>query len=370
MIYTLLLVDDSITNLRILEKLLKKEDFNILSATNAQETMNILSLTLPNLILMDVSLPDVSGIELCAMIKEKPELKDIPVIFCSAFNEYDMILKGFEVGGVDFISKPFNYSELVVRLRTHLKIQELTHDLQAKNEEKESLLHVLSHDMANPLHSIMGYLELMKRNNSPLDEKQLKYFANIENLTIILQEIITNVRGILAIDSGKTSIQTEPVKINKIITNSQHIFHEMLKKKDLEIITIPAEISDDFLVMAEPVSLQNSVINNLLSNAIKFSYPGDKIIIETIVSDDKMLIKIKDNGMGIIPAHLEKIFCTKESTSTMGTKGEKGTGFGMPLVQKFVSLYGGEIKVSSRHIKDFPDAHGTEIELILKRTEN
>jgi signal transduction histidine kinase len=145
----------------------------------------------------------------------------------------------------------------------------------------------------------------------------------------------------------------------------QNAFAEKLKEKNLSL-EIQAE-NPDLTLLADRASLSSSVINNLVSNSIKFSFPGQKVSISASASNNEVIVRISDRGMGMNPELQKKIFSKTEKTTRVGTQQEKGTGFGMPIVKKFMELYGGSISVESRDIETFPDKSGSEFTLHFKK---
>jgi len=351
----ILIVDDVPKNLQVLGSILRAKGYFFTPATSGKQALKIIEKRLPDLILLDIMMPETDGYEVCSILKKDLKTKDIPIIFLTAKTDTEDIVKGFELGGVDYITKPFNPTELLARINTHLKI------LKISNERKE-LLHVLCHDLANVFSPIISALNIIH----DYDTYEILR-KDMETAALNGMRIIELVRTIRALEDNKIELKLESVELKKAVNASEL----MLKKKFAEKqITLIQNIDEALTVYAESTSLINSVINNLLSNAIKFSYPNSKIIIEAKQSGDNVILSIQDFGIGMSDGLQRDIFDMRKTTSRAGTKGETGTGFGMPLVKKFVKAYNGSIKVSSKREKDAPPNnktdHGTEIRLILK----
>ncbi|QTA88688.1 hybrid sensor histidine kinase/response regulator [Desulfonema magnum] len=347
----ILIVDDVPKNLQIIGNILSSEGYLFTPATNGNQALKIIEKRHPDLILLDIMMPEMDGYEVCKILKNSPRTKDIPVIFLTARTETEDIVRGFESGGVDYITKPFNSTELLARIKTHLEI------LSISNERKE-LLHVLCHDLANPFASIVSALEIIKDYDT--FKRLKKYLSTAAGNGL---KVIDLVRKIRALEDKKINLELEPVNLKKAIDESLLMLEQKFAEKHIEIIK---NIDPALIVCTEKISLLNSVINNLFTNAIKFSFPDSKIIIGASQADDMVTISIRDFGVGMSQELQKDIFDMKKTTSRIGTGGEVGTGFGMPLVKKFVHTYGGKIEIFSKEEKDDPQDHGTEIRLTLK----
>lgn len=241
-----------------------------------------------------------------------------------------------------------------------------------KLENITQLLRLTIHDIANPLTICSGTNEivkgiLQKGRGARLDEKQIEALLNFNNKSgkaiDLIQDLLGFVRNIHAIESGKLQLNICPVSIQKAIDNARFVFGETLAKKKINLIfDNPLE---DCLVLADPVSLTNSVLNNFISNAIKFSKEGGDITIRTSLEHSMVQVAIIDNGVGMPQAQLDKIFDSNVSTTHKGTSGEEGTGFGMPIAHSLMQQYNGYIEVESRCIEEYPQNHGTTFKLFF-----
>ncbi len=358
-----LIVDDKLENIQVLGGILKKEGYQVNVAQSGQKALESVDAMTPDLILLDIMMPGLDGFETCKQLKAKSNAIDIPVIFLTAKTELDDIVQGFELGAVDYITKPFNLSELLARVNTHLDLKFTKDDLQkSKTELEESvyeqkkLLHVLCHDLRAPLGNILSTLGILEEEPDVFE--MMKDRLKISVLNGI--KTIDLVREMKELDQFAVSLSK--VNLNEVIQESVTMMEYRGGQKNIDI---DVYVDSSINVQAEKTSLINSVFNNLLSNAIKFSDPDSKVIVEISLEDNNAVISVKDYGIGIPPKMLSEIFDESKQTTRKGTAGELGTGFGLPLVNKYVTAYGGTIEVLSKDIKTNPDDHGTECKITL-----
>ncbi|MDQ3234193.1 MAG: HAMP domain-containing histidine kinase, partial [Pseudobdellovibrionaceae bacterium] len=251
------------------------------------------------------------------------------------------------------------------KLELQNSVDEKTQALTKTAETKATLLRVLCHDLSNPLVLITGLLELFANNRIPDEKKQAKY-KTLSRAAQLMADILCNVREMEAVDSGKRNITITPVNLDRMFDDLNLIFRDRLSEKQI-CLEIENELPDGIGVLADPVSLSNHVFNNLVSNALKFSFPGSTVHVLARVEEDLVHVSITDTGVGMSEEIAEAIFDPTRQTTRPGTAGEKGTGFGMPIVKSFVEKYGGRIQVESVSAEINPSAHGTTFHLYLKK---
>jgi signal transduction histidine kinase len=246
-------------------------------------------------------------------------------------------------------------------------VDEKTQALSRTAETKATLLRVLCHDLSNPLVLITGLLDLLANNRIPEEKKQAKY-KTLSRAAQLMADILSNVREMEAVDSGKRNISITPVKLERMFDDLNLIFRDRLNDKQISL-EIENELPEGVGVLADPVSLSNHVFNNLVSNALKFSFPGSRIRIIAREEGELVHVAIIDTGVGMSEEIARAIFDPTRQTTRLGTAGEKGTGFGMPIVKSFVEKYGGRIQVESTSAEINPSEHGTTFHLYLRKAE-
>ena len=247
-----------------------------------------------------------------------------------------------------------DHLESEVKIRTK-KLEEKNIELERKNEDHKNLVRILCHDLNNALGVVISSAFVAVKNKS--SEKSDKLWSRVFKAANLQKEIIDSVKQMEAVKSGKIEVELEEVDLLGIIQKAKFVFKDKLAEKELTLNVIGCE---GVSVLAEPSSLGNNVINNLLSNAIKFSYLGDEILIKAErCSNNLVKLSISDKGLGMPKGILKNLFKQDKKTSRLGTAGEGGTGFGMPLVKTFLNHYKATISVESRCVDEYPNDHGT-----------
>ncbi|MBU3916417.1 hybrid sensor histidine kinase/response regulator [bacterium] len=355
----ILIVDDTVKNIQVLGAMLRKKDYMIYVAQDGIQAIEIAEKVIPDLILLDIMMPKLDGFETCEKLKKAPATRDIPIIFLTAKTDTEDLIKGFQLGAVDYITKPFNSMELMARVETHLELKFSRETILNQSNERKELLHVLCHDLMNPLSGLKSILDLAE--DDPIVLQRMESFMAIAVDNCI--NIIDLVREYRALDEGLLDLKPVAHTLNSLVKESNSILHQKIMDKDLKV---NININEEHRVLVEKVSFINSVLNNAFTNAIKFSFPGSTIDVSSERKGDFIALSIKDVGIGI-PDHIKiNLFNVNVATSRPGTAGEKGTGFGMPLMKRFMSVYGGSIEVFSKEKIDGSEDHGTEIRLLLK----
>ncbi len=377
-----LVVEDSSMYRVVVVDALMREGVTVDEAENGKEAYDMIAgnLNKYDMLVTDLNMPEMNGIELINAVRVELGLSKLPIVILSSISDKVTQLDLFKCGANDYLTKPFIKEELLARLRVHLEQELLNRELKGtllemkklnselkesreivekQSNQRKELLHVLCHDLANPLSSVISALELMEV--SPASE-EIKEAA--EDVAYKGLDIINLVRKMRALEEGKMEFRLIPVNLKEFLNQSCLMLKKKFEDKKIEV---EVDVDDSILVQAEPISFLNSVLNNLFTNAIKFSYEGSTVTAKAALDGAGcVVLTISDSGIGMPEMLLNDIFDINKTTSRPGTKGEQGTGFGMPLVKKFMNAYDGEIKAFSRCLKKYPDNHGTDIELRLK----
>jgi two-component system sensor histidine kinase/response regulator len=341
-----LIVDDNPANIQVVGEQLRIEGYEIAIATDGKKAISIAESRNPHLILLDIMMPEMDGFEVCEILKSKESTKNIPVIFLTAKIEKSDLLKGFSVGAVDYITKPFNFEELLARVETHTKLklysEQIEQDkikLEKLNFEKNHFLSIAAHDLKNPLFSISMIAKVLIEEN--LEKEEINEFAgDIITTSKRMLELIKNLLDINAIENGKIKADIQPENVFEIVKGVYEQYIKRAKSKGISL-HFDSDCKDQKALADENAILQIS--DNLISNAIKFS-PFDKnIFISIKCDDDFMYLKVKDEGPGITPDDMKKLFGKFTKLSATPTADENSTGLGLSIVKQYANMMNGDI---------------------------
>ncbi len=361
--YTVLIVDDAPKNIQVIGAILEEKGYQINVAMNGGQAVKTAREVEPDLILLDIMMPDMDGFETCAELKSLKITKDIPIIFLTARAESEDIIKGFNAGGVDYVTKPFNKEELLARIETHLELRESKKTIENISNDRKELLHVLCHDLAAPFLFLKALLKIEKEAPHMFDENRDKYFKNIKTTINNSLDLIEQIRTMR--DSNTASITFIDCNLLSIADHARFLLQEKLNKKN---ITLNININENLNIYCDEASFTNSVLLNILSNAIKYSYKDSEIDISAVKTGDAVEISIRDYGIGIPEKIIKNILNDekyKDNIRRPGTEGEQGNGVGLSLVKKFIALYKGNLSIESKTKDKYPEDHGACIIITL-----
>ncbi|HLH54136.1 MAG TPA: hybrid sensor histidine kinase/response regulator [Verrucomicrobiae bacterium] len=341
----LLVIDDQESNIQVIGAALGQLGFEILPATGGAQAFRRLAVRQPDLILLDLLMPDMDGFEVCRRIRQDPEWVQIPIIFLSSADDKDLIVRALESGGVDYITKPFNPAELVTRVRTHLALKKARDELKQLAEDRDELLGILAHDLKNHLGGMDMSAQLLRDCTVAVTDPKLRLMA--ENISNSSSQMLAFVKQFLANASADhgLNLRSEPVNLSDAAARAvqQHQPAAQSKQLVLEIVLPP----EGRLVQADGAAL-NQVLDNLLSNAIKFSPPGRHIRLTVCAPGARFVeCQVQDEGPGFSETDKAGMFRRYGRLSARPTGGEPSTGLGLSIVKKLVLAMQGELACES-----------------------
>ena len=348
--YKILIVDDVVSNVLLLKILLTNEKFQVCTANCGNMCIEQAKKEKPDLILLDVMMPDISGFDTAVILKKDPETADIPIIFLTALNNPSDLVKGFQVGANDFLTKPFNKEELVVRVMHQIAfvaakrlIQKQNDELRAAISNRDKMYSVIAHDLRSPMASIRMVLNLVVSAMSPDTIGQELYElldkANKESEEV--HDLLDNLLKWTKSQTGRLNVVMQDLDLNDIIPGVVDIFEVIAATKHIKLQYTGSQL----LVRADNDMLK-TVVRNFMSNAIKFSPENSTIEISAQQHDaDFARVSVRDHGVGIAPERLDSIF--NKGETTYGTGGEEGSGLGLQLCADFARKIGGDVMVES-----------------------
>lgn len=399
----ILVVDDRLENAALLFNILSENGYEVRQTINGKQAINAAYYDPPDIILLDIMMPLMNGYEVCKELKKSEKTAEIPIIFLSALDsEFDKV-KAFELGGVDYITKPFQVKEVLARVEHQLiiqrqrqiiaeqnlklteqnqELQDLNRKLEESNQELEQFAYIVSHDLQSPLQTTMGFARLLEtKYEKIIDEKATHYIERIIEGSNRMKHLINDLLEY-------SRIQTSAREFEAIDLNS--ILEDVMSSLEWEIKNTGAEISCDYplpKVMGDETQLQQ-LLQNLIGNGLKFQQPNlmptIKISVEQCCTHSpesmiklahtcgcdpankqtnsqelaiarergqefqhskEWLIGIHDNGIGIPQKEFEYIFQIFQRLHT--NKEYQGTGIGLTICKKIVERHGGKIWLNS-----------------------
>jgi len=348
----ILIVDDTPANIDVLDLFLEKEGYTISVAQSGETALALADRTSPDLILLDVMMPGIDGFETCRRLKANDKMESIPIIFITARNETADIVKGFAVGGVDYITKPFSKEEVCARIRLQLELKTLMADLEAKsqklaklNDLKNKFLGMASHDLRNPIATIQGFSKILLDHGETLAEDAKKEFLqSIHKVSNDMLALLEDLLNISVIESGKLELQVHLGSLKQLVEERVRMYQVMADRKDIATHLDIQEVAE---FSFDPNRL-SQVIDNLLSNAIKFSPPGKEIYIWLGQKNDHAKFSVRDQGPGISPEDQDKLFKHFQKLQARPTADETSHGLGLAIAKKMVEAHKGKITVESQ----------------------
>jgi signal transduction histidine kinase len=340
----ILIVDDVYRNIQLAGIILQQDSFRFSFATDGESALRLAQEGGLDLILLDIMMPGMDGYTVCRRLKENPATADIPVIFLTAMNDTDSIVKGFDLGAVDYLTKPFQAAELLARVHTHLKLRITERDLRMANAAKDRFFSIIAHDLRSPFTALLGVSEFLKEGLDELDPETAKdLIGGIHSASRNVFNLLENLLEWARIQTGTASLDPDEVHLAAAVRENLQLFLVKIENKDIQVVNT---VSDNMSVYADPNAV-NTVIRNLLSNAIKYSPRGGKIELNSGIEGKRVSLAVRDYGMGMSREQQNSLFLIDERSRIRGTEQEEGTGLGLILSREFLDRSGGTISVES-----------------------
>lgn len=349
--YKILIVDDVVSNVLLLKILLTNEKFQVCTASNGNMCIEMAKSEHPDLILLDVMMPDLNGFDTAVILKKDPETQEIPIIFLTALNNPSDLVKGFQVGANDFLTKPFNKEELIMRVMHQIQLVAAKRIIIRQNEElkrtisnRDKMYSVIAHDLRSPMASIRMVLNLAVNvvSKDIVGEEIFGLLDKANRESEETHDLLDNLLKWTKSQTGRLSVVYQELDLDDIVPGVVDIFRMIAEMKKIELKYIPA---DEKLIVHADNDMIKTIIRNFLSNAVKFTPEGKSVEVFYKREGDFARISVRDHGVGIEPDRVEAIFHTGETT--YGTGGEEGSGLGLQLCQDFARKNGGDARVES-----------------------
>ncbi len=348
---SILIVDDVPKNIQLLGSILKEEAYELEFATSGKEALDWLESRPFDLVLLDIMMPEMDGFEVCRRIKENPATREVSVIFLTAKADFQSIIQGFETGAVDYITKPYNRKELLVRVKTHLTMQQQRKQLEITSAFEKKIFSIIGHDLRSPMGNIRTYIDAFLQVNPSLDESVVSLLKDLYLLSDNAFNLLENLLNWAKSQSGGIVCRPQNENITYLVKNVLALFSLQADSKN---ITLNFEGKDVIEGFFDP-ELISVVIRNLVSNALKFTPRGGSVVIKagiaSVNEEKRLVVEVDDSGNGMSAETIDNLLNKNVHFTTYGTDNEKGSGLGFQLCKEFIALNKGDIRISSTPVK-------------------
>lgn len=344
----ILIIDDMLQNLQLLVDILSKHGYTVRPANNGQLGIDSAHHQKPDLILLDINMPDMDGYSVCSAFKAEPALKEVPIIFLSAYDKLFDKVRAFKIGAADYITKPFEEMEVLVRVDTHLAIYRQRQQIEALAAQQVSQMrHTLElqqeffnsavHDLKNPLSLIIRNANMVMDD---MRDEQPEPVTIIRKSAEFMNELVTDILDLARLESG-IRLEYDDILLDYLIKD---VCRYCIGRTDIDLtLTLPEQ---DELVTVDPFWTKRALAN-VLSNAIKFTPVPGKIEVRATVNDETFTISVRDSGIGIPEHDLPHVFDRYYRGSHNPAQYSTGTGLGLAIVKSAVEAHGGTVMIES-----------------------
>jgi signal transduction histidine kinase len=351
---SILVVDDTPINLKVLSNLLSDNGYHVRAARNGEMALMSVRSALPDLILLDVKMPGMDGYEVCNRLKAEDRTRDIPVMFISALNDTDNILRAFQTGGIDYITKPFIFEEVLARVEGQLTLVRQRQHIEMLREKdrqyfealsrmKDRFVHSATHDLKSPLGIIVGYTSMIE-DHCQDDPLLLDYVDAIKQAHKRMKRLITDMLDLAQMETG-IDFTPSPVQLKLYLKNCLAPFEPLADQLGIKLVFSPP--ADDLIVPIDSF-LMGRVFDNLLTNAIKYTPEGGRVELAVEVAADQVFIQVTDTGRGIAEEAIPRLFDAFYRVNTdQDDKEIEGSGLGLSIVKTIIEQHQGQITVDS-----------------------
>jgi two-component system sensor histidine kinase/response regulator len=354
--YTICVVDDEEMSEKMLSLILKIEKYNVISASSGKNALKLLDQQIPDLILLDIDMPEMSGLELLSIIKSRSELREIPVIFISAHQDIDTKVEGLRLGAIDFISKPFQNPEVITRVKVHLENSLLHKQLKELNNKKNTFFSIIAKDMKDDLDEIFSRITSLQDFINVNDLKAAKEsLAKLNKFNVETKSYLKNLIYWSRLETNLIKLTAEKISLSKIMNEIVKEYTETIQSRK---ITVESDLAQNEVFALADEYAMKIILENLFSNAIKFTNYHEFIKIKTTSDSEKITISIINKGMFFTKPLQEKIFKFEYHIDRPLDDAEKGSGLGLALSKELVEKNSGLFWITT-------DGNITEISFTL-----
>lgn len=340
----ILIVDDDPMSCLLLHDLLTSEGYtNLATAPDGEVALKRVAEEAPDLILMDVMMPGLSGFDVCKRLKDNPKTVSIPIVMVTALNDRDTRLQGLQMGANDFLTKPIDEAELLARTRSLLNFKELHDEIAYLAQERIEFVGQVSHELRTPLFAISGLTEMLIDGEVD-DPKQVQhYLETIYEQSAHLSRIVNDLLDLSRMERDKLELELCPLHVGPFLDDTLVLLQPEAEKHNIALKL--GKISADMLVHADEGRLRQVMVN-LLNNAVIYNEPGGWVEVSAAREGNWVNISVEDSGWGISDEdfpHIFQRFYRGRDIQISG--GPRGSGLGLALAQEIIRAHGGHIRV-------------------------
>ena len=341
---TVLIVDDKPQNLRLVSDFLAEQGFDLMLTRSGAQALKKVRLATPDLVLLDVRMPETDGFEVCRRLKADPQTADVPVIFMTAVDDTAHKVEGFRLGAVDYITKPIQREELLARIQHHLQLNRLqkeltvkSQDLALKNAELEAYAHTIAHSLKTPLAAAGRFLEILNKFKSEsLSDEQRHLAQQAQSALAMTGEVVDAL--LLLSTVAQQQVELKPLEMGSLVDQALSQLAEPLTRERASV-QVP---------QAWPLALGyapwvGEVWLNLISNALKYGGSPPRLEVVGIPDGAHVRFSVRDNGQPLSEDERTRVFTP---FTRLHTERAAGHGLGLATVQRIVSKLGGTVGVS------------------------
>lgn len=352
------IVDDKPENLSVLYNYLYTLGLKVYTYQTAKRAIEQAFKNPPDIILLDVMMPNVDGFEACKILKNDKRTSNIPIIFISALTDTVQKVKAFQSGAIDYITKPFAQEEVFARINTHLtikkqqnklaglnkKLSDVNKELTVANDTKDRFFSIIAHDLKNQLRGTLNLSELLQKNQKNFSEDAKNQKINdIHSSVCELNTLLENLLQWASTQTNRVSFDPQKIYFKKAILPVLPNLASLAQKKNIEL---SIDVSPSLVIFADP-NMVSTIVRNLVTNSIKYTSQNGKISISAKIAGSYVVACVNDNGIGMNEEICQTLFNVDRKFTKVGTEGERGTGLGLFITKEFVEKNNGRIWVES-----------------------
>tara|TARA_R100000027_G_scaffold67028_3_gene64296 strand:+ start:16341 stop:17477 length:1137 start_codon:yes stop_codon:yes gene_type:complete len=346
-----LLVDDQPRNLQLLGNALFKNGYDVALASSGPEALELIGESPPDLVLLDVMMPEMDGYEVCRKLKEEGLAPDLEVIFVTAKTQKEDILQGFAAGGVDYITKPIQIPEVLARVKSQISLKFARDDIHAANrklsrviETQQRFLSILSHDVRAPLYGLNDLLSDSLEHSESLEKADLiEMMKTCEDSSRRLSTFFDDALVWARSEAGGYEERPSFFSLQDAFVSVRSLLLPLFEKKKVNLVS---DIPSGMAVVCQSNAFA-TIIRNLLTNAVKFSDTDSTVTVRGELVEGRVRVSIVDEGVGMSMDQVEGLFDANRRQSTLGTGREKGAGVGLILCKSLLEKMDSELVVES-----------------------